>query len=549
MKNNGSEEEVVSPAVGSGNIMRQLQEVDSKGVERKREVVIRPDGSKMIRVEKRRRTYDDSARSEKNSGLKNKRLLIALCIFILMVSAGLTGGYLYRLASFNTEEYSSRLQGELAAAWGAEVEITGVVMDGRVLKAARIQASFPAESCLAFVCLEGISGEISATALLMGKVKGESLNVNRTVIGVRPGYAKFTLPQTGKALPFVFQRYTGPRFEVGYAHETEPFALNKNDSPFYLSAEAYIRTTMVGTEVEYVLDLSEQKLKIQGWPLMFMDAGSIILDGQGIRQLTFSGRLDKGALSQNPKEVSPCMITGGFRLGGDFRSRVWNLTGRNFPLEQLIGDGLASILKARIGEPQVEEKREMNLSFALPVGAEQKRPAMKGSSGSVIQATMQRLPVLNLLFHMTERKADHGVTYNSPVFTSGSFFIESDGTDQTISLTQLSLFEQNFLGVDGALYVKGGELSGQLVFKLPAYMVDNSRIPSNARQEGRELVLPVKLSGAVMVPVDQSEEALRELKTRSQPVAPASYQPRSVNPSSPSSPASDSRPVTVDGFM
>ena len=36
--------------------MRQLHDSDSQGVERRREVVVRPDGSKVIRVEKRRRS-------------------------------------------------------------------------------------------------------------------------------------------------------------------------------------------------------------------------------------------------------------------------------------------------------------------------------------------------------------------------------------------------------------------------------------------------------------------------------------------------------------
>lgn len=53
--------------------MRQLHASDSHGVERRREVVVRPDGSKVIRVEKRRRTYSDDQRDAKQAMLKNKR--------------------------------------------------------------------------------------------------------------------------------------------------------------------------------------------------------------------------------------------------------------------------------------------------------------------------------------------------------------------------------------------------------------------------------------------------------------------------------------------
>lgn len=74
--------------------MRQLHASDSHGVERRREVVVRPDGSKVIRVEKRRRTYSDDQRDAKQAMLKNKRFLIGLCILVLL-AAGCAGGDVY----------------------------------------------------------------------------------------------------------------------------------------------------------------------------------------------------------------------------------------------------------------------------------------------------------------------------------------------------------------------------------------------------------------------------------------------------------------------
>lgn len=88
--------------------MRQLHASDSQGVERKREVVVRPDGSKVIRVEKRRRTYNDDHGDAKQAVLKNKRFLIGLCILVLLVVGALAGTYMYRLTSFNTEEFAGR---------------------------------------------------------------------------------------------------------------------------------------------------------------------------------------------------------------------------------------------------------------------------------------------------------------------------------------------------------------------------------------------------------------------------------------------------------
>lgn len=527
--------------------MRQLHASDSRGVERRREVVVRPDGSKVIRVEKRRRTYNDDHRDAKQTVLKNKRFLISICILVLLVVGALAGTYMYRLTSFNTEEFAGRLQSDLSAAWGGKVEISGMAMDGLSLKASRIKVSFPEDSCLSFVAMEGVSGEISAASLFMGKIKGESLNMSKVMIGLRPGFVKFTAPKAERGLPFTFRRYTAPRLEVGYAHQTEEFTLERNDGPFYMTAEAYIRMSGTGTEAEYVLDLSQQKLKIKGWPLMGVDSGSIILNGNGVKQLTFSGFLDKGSLLNKPTDLSPFMITGSFGLGTDFRHQAWTLTGRNFDLLSLVGDDFASFLKVQMGEQEVDEKHELKLDFALPVLAEQKRPSVKGYSGSVIKATMLRLPVFRLLAAMTARSSEVKLPYSSPVFTSGSFLLESDGTDNSVSLKEISLFEQGFLGVTGALYSNGSSVTGELVFKIPSYMVNGTRIPSGVTQEGHEIILPVKISGTPASPQDNSAGMLREAESRRAHPEMQAAPLRGTDLPAPSS-SSPSR-ITVDGFM
>ena len=531
--------------------MRQLHDSDSRGVERRREVVGRPYGSKVIRAEKRRRSYSDEHQGDKKAALKNKRFLIGLCILILLVAGGLVGTYMYRLTSFNTVEFSSRMQEELSAAWGGDVEVSGMAMDGRSLKASRIRITFPEDSCLSFITLNGISGEISATSLFLGRVKGESLNVSQATIGLRPGYTKFSLPRTGKELPFAFQRYTVPRLEVGYVHELEPFTLERNEGPFYLTAEAYIRTARNGgTSTEYVLDLSQQKLKIKGWPLLAVDAGSIILDSFGIKRLTFSGFVDKGAMFNKPTDLSPFMITGSMRLDNDFRHRHWTLTGRNFDLSQLVGECFSSLIKVRMGEQPVEEKRELSVTFSLPVGPEQKRPSLQGISGSVIKASMMRLPVFQLLKAMTERRMETGLPYSSPVFSSGSFMMESDGTDQSVSLKDISLFEQSFLGVTGNLHCSGPNVSGELVFKLTSYMANGRRIPKGVTQDGHDFVITVKVSGTAASPSDNSGAMLQELKSAAESgILPPAYPSGGAGGSSPASPVPSPGRITVDGFM
>lgn len=544
MKNSDSESDATSSSQGSGNILRQLHDADSHGVERRREVVVRPDGSKVIRVEKRRRTYQEQHGEEKKSGSRNKRFLIILCVLALLMVGGITSLYMYRLASFNTAEYTNRLQEQLSSAWGGKVELSGVSMDGRTMSVGRVTVTFPENSSLSFVVLERVSAELSAAAIFIGKIQGESLNISNAIIGLRPEYSSFTVPKAGGELPFSFQRYTSPRLEVGYALAQSPMSLDRNAGAFYLAAEAYIRTLATsGASKDYVLDLSEQKLKIKGWPLMAMDAGSVILDEAGIRQLNFSGRVDKGDMPDKSTDVTLCSITGACRLGTDMRSRIWTLTGTNFDLSQLLGDAFASIFKVRMGEQLVNNSRETTIAFALPVDVSQKTPSMKGSSGSVIKATLHRLPVLELLSFIT-RKAEAVLPYDAPIFSSGSFNLESDGTGQSIQLSDIDLSEQNFLAMTGVLACDGSNLRGELTFRIPSYMADGRKLPDDIRHEGREFVISTVLSGTTFVPADQSGAMLLELKNRQ-------AQPRPVQPapSAPSAPASPAGNVSVDEYM
>ncbi len=172
MKNNNIDSDTAT--TGAGNIMRRLHEHDSHGVERRRTVVTRADGSKVVRVEKRRRTYSDSENVEKNHALQNKKFLIGLCLVILLSIGGMIGFYMYRLTTFNTQEFTDKLKTELAESWGGQIELRDVTLDGRNIKASRVNVTFPEDSCLSFVSLEGVSGELSMSAIFKGKVQGES---------------------------------------------------------------------------------------------------------------------------------------------------------------------------------------------------------------------------------------------------------------------------------------------------------------------------------------------------------------------------------------
>ena len=160
---------------------------------------------------------------------------------------------------------------------------------------------------------------------------------------------------------------------------------------------------------------------------------------------------------------------------------------------------------------------------------------------------MIRLPVLRLLAAMTARNTEIRLPYSSPVFTSGSFLLESDGTGRSASLKEISLFEQGFLGVTGGVYSNGASLTGKLVFKIPSYMVDSRKLPSGVTQEGHEIILPVKISGTPESPQDNSAGMFQEEAPRTDRPEMHTAPSRGIALPAPSN--SSPPRITVDGFM
>ena len=97
------------------------------------------------------------------------------------------------------------------------------------------------------------------------------------------------------------------------------------------------------------------------------------------------------------------------------------------------------------------------------------------------------------------------------------------------------------------LYSNGSAVTGELVFKIPSYMVDSRRLPSGVTQEGHEIILPVKISGTPASPQDNSAGMLQEVEPRADRPGMGTAPSRGTALPAPSS--TPPARITVDGFM
>ncbi len=511
--------------------------------EKTREVITRPDGSKMVRVEKRRRVIGKDNHREKEKDVSQmKKTGIVLAILLVVILGSIIGLVMYKISSFNSPEYVKELEAELAGRFCAQkVECKSVHVDttSATMKEL-VMSGFPEDSPFAFVRLENVSAELKPSSFFVGYLKGTRFSAKTLTIGLKENAQKFKVPTADNSLKTTFDYYYVSDFYLGTA-DSDGESIDYNKGSFYLNTELYVRKSYNEKEDAYILSLSNKKLSIKGWPSMKIDTGSIMLSDKGLSNLSILCYLDN---SRTDTAVSKSIISlgGAIPFGSDLSQRLFTFKGTNVAINQYIGLGLEPIFRSMAGRTPMETKPEMtecNFNFSMPVG-DQDRPSLKGWSGMVIESQWTRLPVLSLLAEMTSRKSDVGNSYASPKFTEGTFAMETDGTNDVIKISDIYLKDINILTLKGDMSLIKGQLSGNLTFYLPAYRVDPKDCPKAAQRDGTDLRLDVKLSGTPENPIDTSIPMLEAVKKqqlesiRKAPVLPAMPKAEPVENSNPS---------------
>ena len=163
------------------NIINQLNE-DTPSRERRREVVTRPDGTKVVRVTKKRRVM--VSEKEKNRRSRKQFMLTLLTVFLL--ACGFVAYVVYRAAVMCSADYLAQKQEDICRAWGAtSVVMQGTTLEGTTLKVASLVAEFPEASNIERVELKGITAPLSLKSFVSGVFSSEDVNIQMANIRLR----------------------------------------------------------------------------------------------------------------------------------------------------------------------------------------------------------------------------------------------------------------------------------------------------------------------------------------------------------------------------
>lgn len=173
------------------NIINQLNE-DTPSRERRREVVTRPDGTKVVRVTKKRRVM--VSEKEKNRRSRKQFMLTLLTVFLL--ACGFVAYVVYRAAVMCSADYLAQKQEDICRAWGAtSVVMQGTTLEGTTLKVASLVAEFPEASNIERVELKGITAPLSLKSFVSGVFSSEDVNIQMADIRLRREVKELNIPQ------------------------------------------------------------------------------------------------------------------------------------------------------------------------------------------------------------------------------------------------------------------------------------------------------------------------------------------------------------------
>lgn len=222
------------------NIINQLNN-DNPSREKSREVVVRADGTKVVRVTKKRRVMVSSDEKKRRS---RKKLLISL-LSIFVVIASITAFYFFRMSTMCSASYLEEKKQELCAAWGAaSIELKNPRIEGMSLEIDGIVAVFPEASMIERVELTGISAPIDMASFFSGVFSADQLKVRVANVRLRPGCDSLVLPRWNSENPiFKVKSYTCDKFSCSIGTpETSPIVIRDTELQIHKANGADVLT-------------------------------------------------------------------------------------------------------------------------------------------------------------------------------------------------------------------------------------------------------------------------------------------------------------------
>lgn len=467
-------------------IIQQIND-EKPSKEKSREVVIRPDGTKVVRVTKKRRVLVSEAEKRKAGRRSFMTILMgafALCFIAVAV-------LLFRMSQMSGEAYVQSRVDELKQAWGAEsVTLLGGGVEGTSFHLSGIVAEFPAGSLVQHVELSDISADLDTTTFFSRVLTGDKLTVGRAEVRLNPDARELAMPLFQGAALWNFSRV-----------ECESFHVRMGDVAELKDARSYMYHPRISDKAVCSLVVSSGTLQLRGMRLIRLRESKWLLSPRGVDEFSLSGTTDRPNEPAGRGNTSLAIygrIPAGQALSGPFE-----FDSDGMSLSEFTQGRFGNILTARTA-PQAIGKEHSLARISLPL--ETSAPVFSGEF-LLKQICFNGFPVLQLITTHMESGKRSG--YQPAIINTGRLRLEPDGEKLEIIFPENQVEERDLLSLSGKLALDADNtISGTMDIGVPAILTHAEYADGKAdplfRENAGMAWVTAELSGTVNVPADNS---------------------------------------------
>ncbi len=473
------------------SIINRLNE-DHPSKEKMREVVTRPDGTKVIRVTKKRRVL--VSEQEKDRRGRHSFMMGMLAAFLGLI--GLSVFFAIRMSMMSGPGFVEDSVAELKESWGAtDIRVTGQGVDGTSFHISSVVAEFPETSMIQRVELSDVSADLDALSFFSKRLICDRIEVARAEVQLRADARNFDMPRAkGRDL------WQMRRVECGDL--TVKMGENLQQAPLSLrNTRAYMYYPRPEDRGSCVVVVSGGVMQLGTWKTLYVNEGKFNFSPVAVEEFSISGSTDRPTDSSeaNRSQLSffgrlaqGAAIAGPYTLDTDNMNFADFTAGRfaQFFSARTMGVGQAKS-KAFIMLPTAETEVEFSGDFPL------KNICLTGMPAQVMMAG-----------HIEPAKRRY---YLPSRVTRGTVALTREGDSLSVELPENSVTERDFISLQGKMTVNAAnELSGTLGYGLPALLTHVEYPDGYAdpifTESGDYAWLRVALSGTGNAPTDNSAE-------------------------------------------
>lgn len=471
-------------------IINQLNE-EKPSKEKSREVVVRPDGTKVVRVTKKRRVLVSEA-EKRRAGRRSFLMILLGCFLVCFVFAAVL---LFRMSVMAGEAYVQQQAEKLCRAWGAErVTLVGSGIDGSDFHLSSVVAEFP-ESCMVQrVELTDVECELEVATFFTQTLVADQLKIARAEIRLNPALNAMRMPlQQGDAL-WKFRRVECADLNLVLS--------SGNGSTLQLNnAPAYMYYPRQNDRTSCAVIISGGALQMRGMQNIRLSSAKFYLAPNGIEEFSVMGTTDRPSEAVGQLH-STLMIAGRVTEGQSFAG-PFEFDSNNMPFSRFTQERLEPLFTAYT-VPQAVGSEHSRATILLPI--EEKTPIF-GGEFALRDITLSGLPVQHL---MTEHiESSKRKNYLPPRISHGRVVLSCDKDELTLEFPDDQMEERDLIALRGQLKLDADNaLSGQLRIGIPSVLTHAEYADGKAdpifREESGTAWVGVTLSGTANLPNDDS---------------------------------------------